>query len=354
MSEVRQPMIRIALCGSPALEGDDLQALVAALVRELDGTEPSVESFSGAADLVDACSDVDEDSQPIDLVIACQTLPGITGLQAAAELRDLGLFADGMHFVLCAADATRAADAARQDVSAYLVEPITQANLRRILTPLVEAIHSAHASSAVLKCREGCRRITFSRIAYVETTGRDQTIHCRDGALLSTRCSSRALFARLSGDGRFYKLGSSYMRTLTNRIVTQVREALQKSIEKYLLETISVYDTGSEAFYQGLMIGLCAILNNRYAVRSNRESGLGRFDIQLQPMDQQLPGFLFELKASRDQKDDLEQLAQTALDQIQEKQYETEMRSAGVNTVIRMGIAFRGKEVVVRHTKIQE
>ena len=214
MSEVRQPMIRIALCGSPALEGDDLQALVAALVRELDGTEPSVESFSGAADLVDACSDVDEDSQPIDLVIACQTLPGITGLRAAAELRDLGLFADGMHFVLCAADATRAADAARQDVSAYLVEPITQANLRRILTPLVEAIHSAHASSAVLKCREGCRRITFSRIAYVETTGRDQTIHCRDGALLSTRCSSRALFARLSGDGRFYKLGSSYIINL--------------------------------------------------------------------------------------------------------------------------------------------
>ena len=67
-------------------------------------------------------------------------------------------------------------------------------------------------------------------------------------------------------------------------------------------------------------MGLCAILNNRYAVRSNRESGLGRFDIQLEPMYQQLPGFLFELKVSRDQKEDLEQLAQTALDQIQEKQ----------------------------------
>ena len=69
-----------------------------------------------------------------------------------------------------------------------------------------------------------------------------------------------------------------------------------------------------------LVMGLCAILNNRYAVRSNRESGLGRFDIQLEPMYQQLPGFLFELKVSRDQKEDLEQLAQTALDQIQEKQ----------------------------------
>ena len=127
--------------------------------------------------------------------------------------------------------------------------------------------------------------------------------------------------------------------------------ALKKSIEEYLLETISVYDTGSEAFYQGMMIGLCAILNNRYTIRSNRESGLGRFDIQLQPMEQKLPGFLFELKASRNQKENLELLAQAALDQIQGKQYETEMRSAGVNAVIRMGIAFRGKEVAVKDTE---
>ena len=142
--------------------------------------------------------------------------------------------------------------------------------------------------------------------------------------------------------------GESTAAAIQQAIFERDAAALQKSIEKHLLETISVYDTGSEAFYQGLMIGLCAILNNRYAVRSNRESRLGRFDIQLQPMNQQLPGILFELKASRDQKDDLEQLAQTALDQIREKQYEMEMRSAGVNAVIRMGIAFRGKEVVVK------
>ncbi len=97
---------------------------------------------------------------------------------------------------------------------------------------------------------------------------------------------------------------------------------------------------------------MCAILNNRYTVRSNRESGLGRFDIQLQPMDQQLLGFILELKASRDQKDDLEHLAQAALDQIQEKQYETEVRSAGVNTLLVMGIAFRGKEIAVKYAEI--
>ena len=141
--------------------------------------------------------------------------------------------------------------------------------------------------------------------------------------------------------------GESTAAGIQQAIFERNPASLQKSIENYLLETISMYDTGSEAFYQGLMIGLCAILNNRYAIRSNRESGLGRFDIQLQPMDHQLPGFIFELKASRDRKEDLKLLARSALDQIQEKQYEREMRSAGVNTVLCMGIAFRGKEVAI-------
>ncbi len=145
--------------------------------------------------------------------------------------------------------------------------------------------------------------------------------------------------------------GGSTASEIQKAIFERDADALQKSIEKYLLETVSVYDTGSEAFYQGLMIGLCAIFNNRYAVRSNRESGLGRFDIQLQPMDKRLPGFIFELKASRDKKEDLETLARAALDQIREKQYETEMRGDGVNTVIPVGIAFRGKEAQIKYAR---
>ena len=62
-------------------------------------------------------------------------------------------------------------------------------------------------------------------------------------------------------------------------------DKLKACIEKYLIQTISVYDSASESFYQGLMIGLCAILNNRYIVKSNRESGFGRFDIQLTPLN---------------------------------------------------------------------
>lgn len=128
-------------------------------------------------------------------------------------------------------------------------------------------------------------------------------------------------------------------------------EGLRQVIQAYLTETISAFDSGSEAFYQGLIIGFCAILNNRYTVRSNRESGLGRFDIQLFPTDNGLPGFIFELKASHRSNENLDKLAASALQQIQEKKYETEMRSAGVREVIRLGIAFRGKEICIRQGK---
>ena len=142
--------------------------------------------------------------------------------------------------------------------------------------------------------------------------------------------------------------GESTAAAIQQAIFVRDTETLRENIESYLLETISVFDTGSEAFYQGLMIGLCAILNNRYTVRSNRESGLGRFDIQLWPMDTGIPGFIFELKASKKRSESLETLALEALQQIDGMRYEHEMRSGGVKEIIKVGIAFRGKEMSIR------
>ena len=128
-------------------------------------------------------------------------------------------------------------------------------------------------------------------------------------------------------------------------VISRDTRKLQEKIQEYLAETISYYDTGSEAFYQGLMIGLCAVLNNRYIVTSNRESGLGRFDIQLKPLEKGLPGFIFELKSTRDQEADLRSLAGSALQQIRRKDYDTDLKQAGVSAIIRVGIAFCGKNV---------
>lgn len=125
-------------------------------------------------------------------------------------------------------------------------------------------------------------------------------------------------------------------------------EKLQKLLENYMIQSISVMDGASEGFYHGMMLGLCAVLSNRYQIRSNRESGLGRFDIQLAPQNKQLPGFLFEFKHTTDIAKDLNALAETALEQIENKKYDTEMQSSGISNIIKIGIAFRGKNAVVK------
>ena len=98
-----------------------------------------------------------------------------------------------------------------------------------------------------------------------------------------------------------------------------------------------------------MMLGLCAVLGNRYRVRSNRESGLGRFDIQLTPLINGIPGFIFEFKhTTKDDKADLNILADKALRQIDEKKYDTELRNEGISPIIKIGIVFRGKKAAVK------
>ena len=122
---------------------------------------------------------------------------------------------------------------------------------------------------------------------------------------------------------------------------------LAKYIEEYLRQTVSFFDTTDEIFYQGLVLGFIAILNNRYYVRSNRESGDGRFDIQLIPKNSSLPGILMELKVSKDENADLRKLAEGALLQIKQNRYETDMISQGIKNIFQYGVAFRKKDVEI-------
>ena len=136
--------------------------------------------------------------------------------------------------------------------------------------------------------------------------------------------------------------------SISQAVFTGDVQKLQSLLEKFMLQSISSMDGANEAFYHGMMLGLCAVLGNRYQVRSNRESGFGRFDIQLMPLIAGIPGFLFEFKHTNDEHVDLNILADVALRQIDEKKYDTELRSAGVKAIIKIGIAFRGKNVVVK------
>ena len=132
-------------------------------------------------------------------------------------------------------------------------------------------------------------------------------------------------------------------------IYTMDISKLKELLEKFLLQTVSFHDAANETFYHGLILGLCAMLNNQYRLTSNREAGNGRFDIQMLPLNKLLPGILIELKAGKDcTEEQLSRLADAALKQINEKQYDTDMVAQGVTEILQYGIAFSGKKACVR------
>ena len=145
-------------------------------------------------------------------------------------------------------------------------------------------------------------------------------------------------------------------RTNQNNVSISIHQAifskdtskLQSLLEDFMLKSISTMDGASEAFYHGMMLGLCAVLGSQFKVRSNRESGLGRFDIELLPMVKGIPGFIFEFKHTKDINDDLDSLANSALKQIEDMKYDTELNDFGVEDIVKIGIAFRQKSAVVK------
>lgn len=145
-------------------------------------------------------------------------------------------------------------------------------------------------------------------------------------------------------------------RTNQNNVSISIHQAifskdtrkLQSLLEDFMLKSISTMDGANEAFYHGMMLGLCAVLGSQYKVRSNRESGLGRFDIELLPMVQGIPGFIFEFKHTKDINADLDSLANSALKQIEDMKYDTELNDFGVEDIVKIGIAFRQKSAVVK------
>ena len=125
-------------------------------------------------------------------------------------------------------------------------------------------------------------------------------------------------------------------------------ESLQEQMRQLLLQMGSSFDTSHEDCYQGLLLGLCAMMDNRYYITSNRESGEGRFDIQLMPKTDNLPGILIEVKWTNNARSQaLEEMARSAIRQINEKHYETELRTHGVTQILKYGVAFNDKNVEI-------
>ena len=124
---------------------------------------------------------------------------------------------------------------------------------------------------------------------------------------------------------------------------------LQRAISDYLDHTISFYDAGAEGFYHGLVLGLIALMDNQYKIKSNREAGDGRYDICLIPRKNTYPGIIMELKWKKDLADDsLELLAKEALSQIDKNRYDLEIKEDGITDILKFGIAFSGKKIQIQ------
>ncbi|OQA73135.1 MAG: putative AAA-ATPase [bacterium ADurb.Bin243] len=127
--------------------------------------------------------------------------------------------------------------------------------------------------------------------------------------------------------------------------------------EKYLQEVVlscfsyfDITESAAEKVYHAFIMGLMIGVERTHAVRSNRESGYGRYDLMLAPKSKDGFGLIFEFKkVDAFAGETLETACDEALKQIETKEYKTELRAAGVNKIIEIALAFEGKKVMMKH-----
>ena len=106
-----------------------------------------------------------------------------------------------------------------------------------------------------------------------------------------------------------------------------------------------------ENFYHGLVLGLIVCLREEYRIVSNRESGRGRYDITMYPQKEDRDAFILEFKVRNEkQEENLEQTADNALKQIEDREYEKDLLAVGIPAakIYKLGFAFSGKDVLVK------
>jgi hypothetical protein len=137
---------------------------------------------------------------------------------------------------------------------------------------------------------------------------------------------------------------------MLNSLIKGDIETFDYIFADYVSKSFSYFDIGdeSENFYHAFVLGILVALSDDYRVKSNRESGYGRYDIMIIPKDVKKNGIIIEFKkVNKRKKETLNTAAENALDQIKCKNYKQELIELGVKNIIELGIAFEGKEVLV-------
>ncbi|WP_374123848.1 AAA family ATPase [Leptotrichia hongkongensis] len=142
--------------------------------------------------------------------------------------------------------------------------------------------------------------------------------------------------------------GESMFRKAMEGLKNLKFDIFQKYLQNISLKSTSFMDTKNEDFYHGLVLGMMFYLDNYYYVKSNEESGLGRYDVVIEPKNKNNRGFILEFKVVKNE-DDLEKVSEEAIEQIIEKKYDIGLRDRGIKDVTFVGVAFCGKVVKVSY-----
>ena len=157
------------------------------------------------------------------------------------------------------------------------------------------------------------------------------------------------LFQQIIDDWFRNKVIGNDLKSILKDLVTLNIEEYEEKFKILVKEMFSYMDVGentAENFYHAFVLGMLVGLKDSYYVNSNRESGIGRYDIMLEPKDKNGNSFIMEFKVYKEEKEKtIEETIENAKKQIEEKGYEQNLRERGFTNITKMIYAFKGKEV---------
>ena len=161
----------------------------------------------------------------------------------------------------------------------------------------------------------------------------------------------RQLFKDIIEEWFSNKVIGNDLNSIMKDLVTLNLSEFKKKFRILVMQMFSYMDVGkdtAENFYHAFVLGMLVSLKDTYVVNSNRESGMGRYDIMLEPKDKNENSFIMEFKVLENMEEKtIEETIANAKKQIEEKQYETSLRERGFTNITKMVFAFDGKDARV-------